>query len=35
YDDRQIAAVTVRQGLRLLAIEAREIIALVDIAGFS
>lgn len=35
FDDRTIAAVTVKQGLRQLPAEAREIIALVDIAGFS
>ena len=35
YDDRAIAGVTVRQGLRQLPEDAREVIALVDIAGFS
>lgn len=35
FDERCIAAVTVRQGLRQLPVEAREVIALVDIAGFS
>lgn len=35
FDDSTIAAVTVRQGLRQLSEEAREVIALVDIAGFS
>lgn len=35
FDDRTIATVTVKQSLRQLPVEAREIIALVDIAGFS
>jgi RNA polymerase sigma-70 factor (ECF subfamily) len=35
FDDTTIATVTVKQGLRRLSDEAREIIALVDIAGFS
>lgn len=35
FDDRYIASVTVREGLRRLSDEAREIIALIDIAGFS
>lgn len=35
FDDRTIATVTVRQGLSRLSDEAREIIALVDIVGFS
>jgi RNA polymerase sigma-70 factor (ECF subfamily) len=35
FDDSYIATVTVRQGLRRLSDDAREIIALIDIAGFS
>lgn len=35
FDERHIATVTVRQGLAQLPVEAREVIALVDIAGFS
>lgn len=35
FDERYIATVSVRQGLLQLPVEAREIIALVDIAGFS
>lgn len=35
FDDSTIATVTVRQALRQLPVEAREVIALVDIAGFS
>ena len=35
FDDRYLASVTVRQGLKQLSDEAREVIALVDIAGFS
>ncbi len=35
FDDTQIAAITVRQGLAQLEAGLREIIALVDIAGFS
>ncbi len=35
FDERYIATVTVRQGLGQLPVEARDIIALVDIVGFS
>ncbi len=35
YDDSQIAKITVEQGLASLAAEHRDIIALIDIAGFS
>jgi len=35
FDDSTIATVTIRQALRRLSDEAREVIALVDIAGFS
>jgi RNA polymerase sigma-70 factor (ECF subfamily) len=35
FDDSYIATVTVRQALRRISDDAREVIALVDIAGFS
>jgi len=35
FDERYIATVTVREGLEKLPVEARDVLALVDIAGFS
>jgi RNA polymerase sigma-70 factor (ECF subfamily) len=35
FDDARIAGITVRQGLTMLGAEHREIISLIDIAGFS
>ena len=35
FDDARIAKITVQQGLTMLGVEHREIISLIDIAGFS
>jgi RNA polymerase sigma-70 factor (ECF subfamily) len=35
FDDARIAKITVQQGLTMLGAEHREIISLIDIAGFS